>query len=265
MGACQIRVAPSDSQASGTTYVANFEPRNDDELDSLSDEKVLSYIADAYAAGQPEHAQRALGILTFRYYDSVIVPRVALKVPQADIENVAGEVLVSAIRSSLEGRSVGEFRTWLNRIVSRRIADYSPQARRRDHRAPGGARRRRRGLGRGPERGGRDRRRRGSEIIDDRARRAQRAAPAGDRPLRLRGRSPGRTPWTGERRVPRRGSADERRQRLADRQALPRAGARAAGRGGPASGRPTRTAGPTTGTPTTRTPIILSRPEGQAP
>ncbi len=32
---------------------------------------------------------------------------------------------MSAIRSKLDGRSVGEFRTWLNRIVGRRIADYT--------------------------------------------------------------------------------------------------------------------------------------------
>ncbi|MGI9021367.1 MAG: RNA polymerase sigma factor [Solirubrobacterales bacterium] len=109
--------------------MAKFRPRNDDELSRLSDEKLLASIALAYKAGHPEHAQRALAILTFRYYDSVIVPRVAIKVPRADVEDVAKEVVVSAIRSSLDGRSIGEFRTWLKRIISRRIADY--------HRKPG--------------------------------------------------------------------------------------------------------------------------------
>jgi len=108
--------------------VANFRPRNDDELSRLDDEALLEYIAAARAQGTPEHTQRALAIIVFRHYDN-IVRRVKIKVPPADVEDVAQEAVVSAIRSRLDGKSVGEFRTWLNRIVSRRIADY--------HRKPG--------------------------------------------------------------------------------------------------------------------------------
>ena len=37
---------------------------------------------------------------------------------------MAGEALESAIASAFDGRSVGEFRSWLHTILSRRIADY---------------------------------------------------------------------------------------------------------------------------------------------
>ncbi len=100
--------------------MANLEPRNDDELSRLSDEQLLERVARARAQGQSD---RALAIIVFRYYDD-IVRRVRLKVPPADVEDVAQNAVVSAIRSRLDGKSIGEFRTWLNRIVSRRIADY---------------------------------------------------------------------------------------------------------------------------------------------
>src|SRR5687767_8380709 len=102
MGTCQIRVAHPDSQLSGTSYVANLEPRNDDELSRLSDEKLLERIALARAQGQPD---RALAIIVFRHYDD-IVRRVRIKVPPADVEDVAQEAVVSAIRSKLDGKSV---------------------------------------------------------------------------------------------------------------------------------------------------------------
>ncbi len=50
--------------------------------------------------------------------------RVALKVPPADVDDVAHEAILSAIRSAFSGESIGEFRAWLNHITSRRIADY---------------------------------------------------------------------------------------------------------------------------------------------
>ncbi|MEO8092927.1 MAG: sigma-70 family RNA polymerase sigma factor [bacterium] len=104
--------------------MANFEPRNDDELSRLDDEALLEHIALARARGQSEQAQRALAIIVFRYHDD-IVRRVAIKVPRADVEDVAQEAVVSAIRSKLDGKSIGEFRSWLNRIVGRRIADFT--------------------------------------------------------------------------------------------------------------------------------------------
>ncbi|MEJ7786401.1 MAG: sigma-70 family RNA polymerase sigma factor [Solirubrobacteraceae bacterium] len=65
----------------------------------------------------------ALSVLIFGYLD-IVTRRVALKVPTADVDDVAHEVILSAIRSAFAGESIGEFRAWLNRITARRIADY---------------------------------------------------------------------------------------------------------------------------------------------
>jgi len=103
--------------------VAKFQSLNDDELNRLSDERLLEQIQAARAAGASDDGKRALAILVFRHYDNV-ERRVRIKVRAADAEDVAMEIVVSAIRSSLSGRTVGEFRAWLGRIVKRRIADY---------------------------------------------------------------------------------------------------------------------------------------------
>lgn len=71
----------------------------------------------------------AIAILVFGYWD-ILVGRARLRLPAADAEDVASEAVVSAIASAFDGRSVGEFRSWLHTILSRRIADYH-EARRR--------------------------------------------------------------------------------------------------------------------------------------
>lgn len=103
--------------------MTKFEPRNERELAQLGDEGLLAHVAAARALGEGEQSGRALAILVFRYHDNM-VRRCRIKVPPEDAEDVAGEAVVSAIRSSLEGKTIGEFRAWLNRIVDRRIADY---------------------------------------------------------------------------------------------------------------------------------------------
>jgi RNA polymerase sigma factor (sigma-70 family) len=103
--------------------VANDRSLTDDELDGLSDEQLLERISEARSAGALDDAKRALAILVWRHYANV-ERRVRLRVPTADVEDVAMEAVVSAIRSTLAGTSIGEFRAWLNRIVRRRIADY---------------------------------------------------------------------------------------------------------------------------------------------
>lgn len=107
--------------------MAKFRPRNEHELDQLDDEALLAYYAAARELGHPS-AGRALGVLVFRYFPDVH-RRCRAKVPPADAEDVAQEAVVSAIRSKLDGKSVGEFRNWLNRITGRRIADYTRKPR----------------------------------------------------------------------------------------------------------------------------------------
>ena len=103
--------------------MTKFEPRNEAGLSKLTDEDLLAYIAAARARGEGDHLQRGLAVIVFRYFDD-IVRRCRIKVPPQDAEDVASEAMTSAIRSSLEGQTVGEFRAWLNKIVARRIADY---------------------------------------------------------------------------------------------------------------------------------------------
>lgn len=101
----------------------SFRRRPDHELQTLSDDGLIGYIRAARDAGDAESAQRGLQILVYGHWDNV-VRRVRIKVPAADVEDVAGEVIVSAIRSAFDGESEGEFRVWLRTITNRRVADY---------------------------------------------------------------------------------------------------------------------------------------------
>ena len=103
--------------------MSQFRPLSDHELDQLADDALIGYVRAARDAGEPGHAQRGLQILVYGHWDNV-VRRVRMKVPEADVEDVAGEVIVSAVRSAFDGESVGEFKVWLKTITSRRIADY---------------------------------------------------------------------------------------------------------------------------------------------
>lgn len=95
----------------------------DHELQALDDDRLIAYVRAARDAGEAAHAERGLQILVYGHWDNVF-RRVRMKVPQADVEDVTGEVIVSAIRSAFDGQSVGEFKKWLQTITARRIADY---------------------------------------------------------------------------------------------------------------------------------------------
>jgi RNA polymerase sigma factor (sigma-70 family) len=92
-------------------------------LHRLSDEELLAYLRDARNRGALEEARTALQVLVFGYMDHVRA-RVALKVPEHAVDEVAGHALVSAVAGAFRGTSVGEFRSWLHVIVDRRIADF---------------------------------------------------------------------------------------------------------------------------------------------
>ena len=103
--------------------MASFTPKSENELDLLGDDALIDYVRAARDAGQSAAGTVALGILVFGHWANV-TRRVALKVPARDVEDVAGEVITSAIRSAFDGVSVGEFHVWLGVITRRRIADY---------------------------------------------------------------------------------------------------------------------------------------------
>lgn len=100
-----------------------FREFSDGELERLTDEALLAYIRDARDEDEPDEVRRAVGRLAFRHWGNLRSQALG-KVPEAEAEQVAGDALESAIRSAFDGNSVGEFKSWLNTIVARRIADY---------------------------------------------------------------------------------------------------------------------------------------------
>ncbi len=100
-----------------------FTPLSEHQLVNLDDDALIAHARAAREAGDGEQASLAIRVLVFAHW-SRVVRRVGLKVPKEDVEDVAGEVVFSAIRSAFEGSSTGEFVSWLNTITKRRIADY---------------------------------------------------------------------------------------------------------------------------------------------
>jgi RNA polymerase sigma factor (sigma-70 family) len=113
----------------------SFRPLSDDELNRRSSDELIAYIRTAYDAGDRKAAQRALAILVFRHMDDV-ERRVAIKIPKSDVEDVAMEVMTSAIKSVFDGSSIGQFWAWLNTIIRARIADYWRTRERRPDEVP---------------------------------------------------------------------------------------------------------------------------------
>lgn len=103
--------------------MSDFEPLPPDRLSALSDERLVAYAAAAHAAGDSAAERDALGILAYTW-EPIIRARVALKVPAQDCDDVTVEVQESLIRSSFEGKLVGQFGAFLRTITQRRIADY---------------------------------------------------------------------------------------------------------------------------------------------
>jgi RNA polymerase sigma factor (sigma-70 family) len=104
--------------------LADFRELPEHQLDTLTDEQLVDYMRRAREAGQHEAMKPAVGVLVYGYWDS-LVNRARLKLrSEADAEEVAAEAMASAIASAFDGKSVGEFRSWLHTILSRRIADW---------------------------------------------------------------------------------------------------------------------------------------------
>jgi RNA polymerase sigma factor (sigma-70 family) len=102
----------------------DFQELPEHHLGSLSDDQLVDYVRRAREAGDRDAMKLAVGILVHGYWDT-LVKRANLKLPSlADAQDVAGEAVASAIASAFDGKSVGEFRSWLHTILNRRIADY---------------------------------------------------------------------------------------------------------------------------------------------
>jgi RNA polymerase sigma factor (sigma-70 family) len=103
--------------------LAGFQELPEHHLSSLSDDHLIDYMRRAREAGRRDAMKAAISVLVYGYWDS-LTGRARLKLPSADAEDVAGETVASAIAAAFDGKSVGEFRSWLHTILGRRIADY---------------------------------------------------------------------------------------------------------------------------------------------
>jgi DNA-directed RNA polymerase specialized sigma24 family protein len=102
----------------------DFQELPEHRLATLSDEQLVDYLRVAREARRHEAMKPAVAVLVFGYWD-ILVGRARLKLrTEADAEEVAAEAAASAIASAFDGSSVGEFRSWLHTILSRRIADW---------------------------------------------------------------------------------------------------------------------------------------------
>jgi RNA polymerase sigma factor (sigma-70 family) len=110
--------------------LAGFRELPEHQLSDLGDDELVAYMRDARDAGRPEAMKLAVAVLVYGYWD-ILVSRARLKLDASDAEDVAGEAVSSAIASAFDGKSVGEFRSWLHTILSRRIADYHEARKRR--------------------------------------------------------------------------------------------------------------------------------------
>lgn len=70
-----------------------------------------------------ESAALALAILVYGHWPNV-ERRIRMKVPEAHVEDLTGDVIADAIASAFDGTSVGEFVAWMNTITRRAIADF---------------------------------------------------------------------------------------------------------------------------------------------
>lgn len=104
-------------------------------LSGLSDDALVDYLRSAREAGRHDAMKAAVAVLVYGYHDS-LMNRARLKLPEPDVADVVSETLASAIASAFDGSSVGEFRSWLHTILSRRIADYHDARTRRPKTAP---------------------------------------------------------------------------------------------------------------------------------
>jgi DNA-directed RNA polymerase specialized sigma24 family protein len=115
--------------------MSDFRPLSERELLQLSPEELIAHHHEARRVGQQDAARAALAILVWGFEDRVRF-WVARKVPKADVQDVVGDVIESAIKSSFDGVKVAQFGAWLRQITSRRVADYFGARERRPEEKP---------------------------------------------------------------------------------------------------------------------------------
>lgn len=115
-----VRTAPVPATTRALTF---RDPLSEHELQRLSDEQLIAYVVAMRDRGHRDAAATGLGHLVYGHWQNVR-RRVVMTVPAADVDDVTGEIITSAIRSAFDGSSQGEFVVWLGTITKRRIADF---------------------------------------------------------------------------------------------------------------------------------------------
>ncbi len=115
--------------------MSDFRPISETELAALPIERLLAYHHEARELGRHDEARTALGILVFGFYDRIRF-WVWRSAPAEAVDDIAGEVIVSAIKSSFDGTTPAEFTAWVRRIVRRRVADFHEAQKRRPKTEP---------------------------------------------------------------------------------------------------------------------------------
>ena len=117
--------------------MTEFRPLRESELDHLGDQALVDYIVAAREAGDAAAERRAVGVLAFAFEEIVKawVRKDMGSAPQ-DVDDVVMDVMQSAIRSSFEGKVIGEFGSFLKTIAARRVVDYFRRRGRRPREAP---------------------------------------------------------------------------------------------------------------------------------
>lgn len=101
----------------------DYKRKTESELDRLGNDALLDWIVLARDSGDEEGARKACGLLAFRHEDR-IVGKVLAKVNPRFADEVTMEVMESVVRSAFDGKFMGQFGSWLNTIIKRRIADF---------------------------------------------------------------------------------------------------------------------------------------------
>jgi hypothetical protein len=104
------------------THDPLFRPLDEPALQRLDDDALIAYMREARTHGDPS-AALCLAILVSGHWHNV-ERRVRMKIPAAHVEDLTGDVIADAIASAFEGKSVGEFVSWLGTITQRAIADF---------------------------------------------------------------------------------------------------------------------------------------------
>ena len=108
----------------------DFTPLPGPEFDRLSPEELVAYHHDARRAGNHKEAQRALGRLVWSFEGQVRF-WVGRSVPPEEVDDLTQTVFASALDSSFDKPTVGQFGAWLRRICQYRVADHYGKEERR--------------------------------------------------------------------------------------------------------------------------------------